>query len=83
MKEADAAVLIGTEKDRIEAALKKVGFMNTHRVADMEAAVSLARKCARPGMVVLLSPACTSWDMYESYKKRGEHFNAIVRSMEG
>jgi UDP-N-acetylmuramoylalanine--D-glutamate ligase len=83
MKEADAAVLIGEEKDRIETALRKAGFMNTHRVADMETAVSLAQKFARPGMVVLLSPACTSWDMYESYKKRGEHFNAIVRNLAG
>ncbi|MDR2180932.1 MAG: UDP-N-acetylmuramoyl-L-alanine--D-glutamate ligase [Synergistaceae bacterium] len=83
VKEADAAVLIGEEKDRIEAALKKAGFANTHRAADMETAVFTARKLAHPGMVVLLSPACTSWDMYESYKKRGEHFNAIVRSIKG
>ncbi|MDR1977356.1 MAG: UDP-N-acetylmuramoyl-L-alanine--D-glutamate ligase [Synergistaceae bacterium] len=82
VKEADAAVLIGAEKNRIEAALKKAGFANTHRAADMEMAVHLARKLARPGMVVLLSPACTSWDMYESYKKRGEHFRAVVRGLE-
>ena len=83
VKEAEAVVLIGAEKDRIEAALERVGFANRYRAADMETAVRLARKLARPGMVVLLSPACTSWDMYESYKKRGEHFNAIVRSLEG
>jgi UDP-N-acetylmuramoylalanine--D-glutamate ligase len=83
VKEADAVVLIGAEKNRIEATLKEVGFTNIHRADDMETAVLLARKLARPGMVVLLSPACTSWDMYESYKKRGEHFNAIVRSLEG
>jgi UDP-N-acetylmuramoylalanine--D-glutamate ligase len=83
VKEAEAVVLIGAEKDRIDAALKRSGFTNTHQAADMETAVLLARKLARPGMVVLLSPACTSWDMYESYKKRGEHFNAIVRSLEG
>jgi len=29
--------------------------------------------------VVLLSPACTSWDMYKSYKARGEHFCRIIR----
>ncbi|MDR1622201.1 MAG: UDP-N-acetylmuramoyl-L-alanine--D-glutamate ligase [Synergistaceae bacterium] len=82
MKKAEAAVLIGAEKDRIEIALKKAGFANSYRAADMEEAVSLARKLARPGMVVLLSPACTSWDMYENYKQRGEHFRAVVRSLE-
>jgi UDP-N-acetylmuramoylalanine--D-glutamate ligase len=81
--ETEAVVLIGAEKNRIEAALKRVGFANAYQAADMETAVLLARKLARPGMVVLLSPACTSWDMYESYKKRGEHFNAVVRSLEG
>jgi len=81
-REAEAAILIGEEKDRIETALKNAGFGAISKVGDMEAAVSEARRFARPGMAVLLSPACTSWDMYENYKKRGEHFSAIVRSLE-
>ena len=81
-READAAVLIGEEKDRIEIALRNAGFETISKTVDMEEAVSEARRFARPGMVVLLSPACTSWDMYENYKKRGEHFCAIVRSLE-
>ena len=80
-REAEAAVLIGEEKDRIEAALKMAGFHAISKAGDMEAAVSEARRFARPGMVVLLSPACTSWDMYENYGKRGEHFSAIVRNL--
>jgi UDP-N-acetylmuramoylalanine--D-glutamate ligase len=80
-READAAVLIGAEKDRIEAALREGGFSAVHRTGTMEEAVGTARRLARPGMVVLLSPACTSWDMYESYKKRGEHFRAVVQSL--
>ena len=83
VKEADAAILMGVEKGRIEAALKKVGYTPAYGVENMEEAVSLARTLARPGMVVLLSPACTSWDMYESYKKRGEHFRAVVQSLGG
>ena len=79
--EADAAVLIGEEKERIEAALRSVGFDAISRVEDMEAAVYEAGRRAAPGMVVLLSPACTSWDMYENYKKRGEHFCGIVRKL--
>ena len=45
---------------------------------DMEEAVQVSRSLAKSGMVVLLSPACTSWDMYKSYKARGEHFCRIV-----
>jgi len=80
-REAEAAVLIGEEKDRIEAALRNAGFGAISKADGMEAAVNQARKLAKSGMVVLLSPACTSWDMYPNYKKRGEHFCAIVRNM--
>ncbi|MDR1740919.1 MAG: UDP-N-acetylmuramoyl-L-alanine--D-glutamate ligase [Synergistaceae bacterium] len=78
-RHADAAVLLGAEREKIEAALRSAGFSNIRSAPNMEEAVEAARSLARPGMVVLLSPACTSWDMYESYKKRGEHFNAVVR----
>jgi UDP-N-acetylmuramoylalanine--D-glutamate ligase len=84
---ADAAVLLGAEKDKIEAALREKGFTNIYKMADagtkeMETAVLTAKSIAKPGMVVLLSPACTSWDMYESYKKRGEHFCDVVRELQ-
>lgn len=78
-READAAVLLGAEKEPIKRALRKVNFAEIHEAADMAEAVSTARILARPGMVVLLSPACTSWDMYPNYGKRGEHFCALVR----
>ncbi|MDR2523106.1 MAG: UDP-N-acetylmuramoyl-L-alanine--D-glutamate ligase [Synergistaceae bacterium] len=83
LKEAEAAVVLGAEKERIEAALRNAGFTSIHRASGMEEAVFTAQRLARPGMVVLLSPACTSWDMYENYKKRGEHFRALVRELEG
>ncbi len=44
-----------------------------------EAAVSRAR----PGEIVLLSPACASWDQYDNFEKRGEAFCEIVRSLGG
>ncbi|GHS87176.1 UDP-N-acetylmuramoylalanine--D-glutamate ligase [Synergistales bacterium] len=87
LNNADAAVLLGAEKNKIEAALKRKGFTNIYKMADagtqeMKAAVLTAKSMAKPGMVVLLSPACTSWDMYESYKKRGEHFRDVVRELQ-
>lgn len=78
---AIAAIVFGAEKQRIIAALQKVGFASIFDVNDMVEAVSLASRLAQPGTSILLSPACTSWDMYESYKKRGEHFQSLVREL--
>lgn len=77
--ECDYAVLIGEEAGKIQEALQREGFVNFRRAANMEEAVNISQSLATPGMVVLLSPACTSWDMYKSYKARGEHFCNIVR----
>ena len=81
-RECDYAVLLGEEAGKIQAALEAVGYENIHRVSTMDEAVSLSRRLSSPGMVVLLSPACTSWDMYPSYKARGEHFCRLVREMQ-
>ncbi len=81
LQEADTAVLLGEESDSIEKALKEVGFLNILRASDMQEAVQLASSSAKPGMVVLLSPACTSWDMYSNYAERGKHFCSLVLSM--
>jgi UDP-N-acetylmuramoylalanine--D-glutamate ligase len=45
----------------------------------LEGVVARARQVARPGDVVLLSPACSSYDMYESYEHRGRHFASLAR----
>jgi UDP-N-acetylmuramoylalanine--D-glutamate ligase len=44
----------------------------------MEHAVALARAAAREGEVVLLSPACASFDQYPDFEARGDHFRALV-----
>lgn len=82
VREADAAIVLGAEKKNIQKALKDAGYTAVREVADMEEAVRTARELARPGMVVLLSPACTSWDMYPNYGKRGEHFCSLVRALQ-
>ena len=53
------------------------------RVGDLDAAVSAAHKLAQPGDVVLLSPACTSYDAYDNFERRGEHFRTLVRQLAG
>ncbi|MFZ5586565.1 MAG: UDP-N-acetylmuramoyl-L-alanine--D-glutamate ligase [Thermodesulfobacteriota bacterium] len=49
-------------------------------VADLAAAVGEARRLARPGQAVLLSPGCASFDAYTGYAQRGDHFQALVRA---
>lgn len=80
-EECDGAVVMGEEQQKIVDALKRSGFNQyaIYLASGMEAAVNIAQRFSRPGMVVLLSPACTSWDVYPSYKVRGEHFCSLVR----
>ncbi|MGC1387617.1 MAG: UDP-N-acetylmuramoyl-L-alanine--D-glutamate ligase [Steroidobacteraceae bacterium] len=75
------AVLIGKDAPALAAALK--GVCTIERAATLEAAVSAAAAAARPGETVLLSPACSSLDMYRDYAHRGEVFAAAVRALAG
>jgi len=69
-------ILLGEAASDIKAAL---GNLTTTRiVATMQEAVSFAHTSASPGEVVLLSPACASFDMYQDYKERGEAFRKTV-----
>jgi UDP-N-acetylmuramoylalanine--D-glutamate ligase len=80
---AHGAVLIGRAADEIASAIAAAdhnGAVEVRRAATLEEAVAHARKMARPGDVVLLSPANASFDMFSSADERGEKFAAIVRS---
>jgi UDP-N-acetylmuramoylalanine--D-glutamate ligase len=74
-----AVVAMGESRRRIAAALE--GFAPLRQAADMEEALRQAREAARPGDVVLLSPACASFDLYRNYEERGDDFRARVRRM--
>ena len=73
-----AAYLIGEEAPRLAAALAPAG-VPVHECGDLERAVAAARAAAAPGDVVLLSPACASYDQYRSFGERGDHFKALAR----
>lgn len=73
---ARAAVLIGEAADALEAAL--AGRLPVRRARDIEDAVAIAGAAAQPGDVVLLSPACASFDQFRNYEDRGARFRAAV-----
>jgi UDP-N-acetylmuramoylalanine--D-glutamate ligase len=74
---AAAVYLIGETAAELRAALEPTG-VTLHDSGDLEHAVAAARTAARPGEVVLLSPACASYDQYRSFEERGDHFRALA-----
>jgi UDP-N-acetylmuramoylalanine--D-glutamate ligase len=74
-----AVVLVGEAADRIEQAI--AGRLHVERARNMEQAVSRAFDLAEPGDAVLLSPACSSFDMFQSYADRGEQFARAVLAL--
>ncbi|ACB84885.1 UDP-N-acetylmuramoyl-L-alanine--D-glutamate ligase [Natranaerobius thermophilus] len=75
--------LFGETYKKIASALDKVYYPEYYIVNNLETAVTGAYQDAISGDVVLLSPACASWDMYDSFEKRGNHFKSIVYSLGG
>jgi UDP-N-acetylmuramoylalanine--D-glutamate ligase len=75
---AEAVILLGEEAPRIRLALESKGYTKVIEAANMKEAVAQAFKVSPPGGMVLLSPACTSWDMYANYAEKGEDFQRCV-----
>jgi UDP-N-acetylmuramoylalanine--D-glutamate ligase len=71
-----AIYLIGEAADQLADELG--GLVPTHRSGDLERAVAEARAAACEGDTILLSPACASYDQYESYERRGDHFRRLA-----
>ncbi len=79
-------VLFGEAAEKIEtafAAEKNERNVPIIRVPGLEEAVRAAREMAQPSDVVLLAPACNSYDAYDNFERRGEHFRALVRKLAG
>lgn len=74
-----SVVLIGEDADKMEKALEDI--VPIVRASSLDSAVSLAKSQAIPGDVVLLSPACASWDMFKDYTHRGDTFVAAVERL--
>ena len=74
-----SVVLIGEDADILEEAL--TDLVQVTRASSLDAAISVAKAQARPGDVVLLSPACASLDMFRDFNHRGDMFAAAVEAL--
>jgi UDP-N-acetylmuramoylalanine--D-glutamate ligase len=73
------ALLIGAAADKISNQID--GSVAIERAGTLERAVEIASHTARPGDVVLLAPACASFDQFENYEHRGSVFKALVHEL--
>ncbi len=78
-----ACYLTGASASRLAEELAPVveAGVELHRCADLEEAVRRAAAAARPGEVVLLSPACASFDAFENFERRGDRFRELVEAL--
>jgi len=77
-RRARHAILNGSTGPEIDAALAARRYSSRTLVADLPAAVEVARRLAQPGDVVLLAPGYTSFDQFRSYEERGQQFIDLV-----
>ena len=78
-KQVKAIVAIGESANIVEQSFK--GTTVITKASSMEEAVAIARFLAQPGDVVLLSPACASFDWFKNYEHRGEVFKQLVNKL--
>jgi UDP-N-acetylmuramoylalanine--D-glutamate ligase len=78
-----ACYLIGEAAEALERDLEPVRRLGVElrRSGDLATAVHEAAAAARPGDVVLLTPACASFDAYRDFEERGEHFRSLVEEL--
>ncbi len=76
-RKVKSLILVGEAKERINRDLGD--FTETYLIGTFEEAVLIAYQKSRIGDIVLLSPACSSFDMFDSYEERGDYFKEIVK----
>ncbi len=76
-----ALILLGQAAPQIEQAVRAAGYAAVWNEADLEGCVRTAARLAKPGDMVLLSPACASWDMFRDYEERGDLFKKLVEDL--
>jgi UDP-N-acetylmuramoylalanine--D-glutamate ligase len=84
-RKAKTAILIGQTREKIAAAIQasRADIPTVEFAESLAEAVELAKRLSIPGDVVLLSPACASFDMFENFQQRGLVFREMVRKISG
>lgn len=77
-----ALILLGRDGYMIKESAEKASFEPIYECRNLDECVFKAHEIAKAGDTVLLSPACASWDMYDNYEQRGDHFKDCVRRLE-
>ncbi len=78
-EKAILALLIGAAAEKIDSQI--AGGVAIERAGTLDRAVEIASHAARPGDVVLLAPACASFDQFQNYEHRGRVFKALVHEL--
>jgi UDP-N-acetylmuramoylalanine--D-glutamate ligase len=82
---AKAAILLGQTSEKIKAAILNSSTeglgVQIHTVKSLRDAVETANRLAVSGDVILLSPACASYDMFDNYEQRGNMFKSLVKEI--
>ncbi|SEN29098.1 UDP-N-acetylmuramoylalanine--D-glutamate ligase [Mesobacillus persicus] len=81
LKGVKGLVTFGQTAEKIEAAGREAGIKTIVRVDNVEKAVPEAFKLSDAGDVILLSPACASWDQYKTFEVRGDMFIEAVHKL--
>ncbi|MDD3838977.1 MAG: UDP-N-acetylmuramoyl-L-alanine--D-glutamate ligase [Clostridia bacterium] len=74
-------ILLGETKDKIKQTAHEVGIKSIIVVNTLKEAVQQSSKVSKSGDAVLLSPACASWDMFDSFEERGRVFKQAVSNL--
>lgn len=77
-KKAKKVILLGEAKRRFKKELLKYKYNNIKEVNNMDEAVKCSQDIGKFGDIVLLSPACASFDQYNNFEERGRHFKKLV-----
>lgn len=80
-KKVKKVILMGATATKIKLTAEKMGYPDTIIMKDMEDCVKEASRIAGNGDIILLSPACASWDMYDNFEQRGQHFKDCVEKL--
>lgn len=86
LNKTKAVILLGQTADKIKEAVENESkirnkTVDMYKCENLEQCVNLARDLAKPGQIVLFSPASASFDMFKNFEERGEKFKELVNSL--